>query len=393
MKKFLQNLGLALISTLLILGALELGVRYLHSNLGKYPKKDPVLHHALVPNAVLERVKDEFAVTYRINSLGLRNEEFSPQKPQNTFRILMLGDSYTFGIGVELEQTFSKQLEKILNEGHPKRKIEVINAGVSSYSPIIEYLFLVTKGLSYQPDLVILNYDISDVQDDYKYGNIADFDASGKPLKVNPIEVQYYFQEIKKGIASDIPLLQKSQLRQFVMERVYQLMGKRDIPYYYETAKVISGNIEYDRDLPMRDNAGDWKKDFDRSARYLALIDDLLKEKGIGFALTSYPYGTLISEREWKIGRRLRGFDEKIYTTKLFDYLQEFCAKRGIPFLNMMPAFQASKEFPLFYAYDGHFTPAGHAIAGRALAQFVQENNLTSDTPQTPQEKHQVANP
>ncbi len=393
MKKFLQNLGLVLVSTLLILGTLELGVRYLHRNLGKYPKKDPILHHALVPNAVLERIKDEFAVTYRINSLGLRNEEFSIEKPQDTFRVLMLGDSYTFGIGVEIEETFAKQLEKRLNAAGGPKKIEVINAGVSSYSPIIEYLFLVHKGLSYQPDLVILNYDISDVQDDYKYTQIAEFDAEGRPLKVNPIEVQYYYREIRKGIASNIPLLQKLRLHQFIMERVYQLMGKRDVPHYYEMAKVISGDIEYDRDLPMRENAGDWKQHFDSSAKYLGLIDELLKENNIAFAIATYPYAILISEQEWKIGRRLRGFDEKIYPTKLFDYLAEFCKERGIPFLNSTPDFIAAQEYPLYYAYDGHFTPAGHAIAGKAMTQFVLDKQLLAPKSSLVDKSHHVANP
>lgn len=393
MKKTLQNLGLILVSTLLILGLLEVGVRYLKSNLGRYPKKDPVLHHALVPNAVLERIKDEFAVTYRINSLGLRNEEFEVKKPKDTFRILMLGDSYTFGIGVELEETFAKQLEKTLVERHPEKNIQIINAGVSSYSPIIHYLFLMNQGLKYDPDLVILNYDISDVQDDYKYSKIAEFDETGKPLKVNPIEVQFYYREIKKGIASKIPLLEKSELHQFIMERVYQLLGKRDVPHYYEVAQVIAGDIEYDRDLPMRENAGDWREHFERSAGYLELIHELLKEKGIGFAIASYPYGTLISEKEWKIGRRLRGFDAKVYETPLFAYLEAFCAEQGIPFLNMTPAFLATEEFPLYYPYDGHFTPAGHAIAGRALAGFVEEKKLLREWGKSSEQSSQVATP
>jgi hypothetical protein len=42
----------------------------------------------------------------------------------------------------------------------------------------------------------------------------------------------------------------------------------------------------------------------------------------------------------------------------------------------MMPAFQSSKDFPLFYPYDGHFTPAGHRVAAEALHRFLKEKNF-----------------
>jgi hypothetical protein len=252
----------------------------------------------------------------------------------------------------------------------------VINGGCSSYSPLLEYLFLVHKGLALHPDLVVLNYDFSDVQDDYKYTQIAQFDAGGKPLKVPPIDVQYYFRELKKGYHSKIPFLENSELYQFVMKRVYQVVGERDAPLFYKEAKVIAGNIEYDRDLPMREEAGDWKPYFELSAKYLKMIQDLLKSNQIAFAITSYPYGNLISEKEWAIGRKLRGFDEKIYTTRLFDYLDVFCKAQGIPFLNMIEDFRSSQVFPLFFAYDGHFTPAGHEVAAESIEQFLKETFL-----------------
>jgi hypothetical protein len=329
-----------------------------------------------VPNAKLKSSNDEFDVTYQINSYGLRDRDYPLEKPANTYRILMLGDSYTFGMVFILVDTFSKRLEKKMNEVGGPLHYEVINGGCSSYSPLLEYLFLIHKGLALNPDLVVLNYDFSDVQDDYKYTHIAQFDGEGKPVKVPPIDVQYYFKELKKGYHSSIPFLENSELYQFVMKRVYQVAGERDAPLFYQQAKIIAGNIEYDRDLPMREEVGDWKSYFDLSANYLAMIQDLLKSKKIEFAITSYPYGTLISTKEWAIGRKLRGFDEKVYSTRLFDYLEEFCKDRGIHFLNMTPAFKASQVFPLFFPYDGHFTPAGHEVAAESIGKFLNETFL-----------------
>jgi len=372
----LKNLILFFFSIVFVLGILEGGLRYLNHWMGHYPQKDSILHHSLLPKAKIKRSNHEFEVSYEINSYGLRDHEYPLQKPPSTYRILMLGDSYTFGIGNNLEDTFSKRLEKKLNSQNKSLHFEVINGGCSSYSPLLEYLFLIRKGLALNPDLVILNYDISDVQDDTKYSGIAEFDSTGHPIRVPPVEVQYYFQEIKKGFRSRIPFLQNSALYQFVMERYYQVVRKRDAPLFYEQAKIIAGNIDYDRDLPMRENAGDWKKYFENSAHYLKMIQELLKSKNISFVITAYPYGTLVSEKEWAIGRKLRGFDEKIYSTKLFDYLEEFCRSERIPFLNMTPDFLNSKEFPLFYSYDGHFTPAGHEVAAQSLKKFLEGTSL-----------------
>ncbi len=399
MRPFIKNLLALIFSTLFFLVLLELGVRLLNQQMGHYPQKDPILHHSLIPKAKLKRTNNEFDVTYEINSQGLRDREIPLEKPANTYRILMLGDSYTFGIGNNLEDTFSKRLEKKLNFDVIPAKVgisqvhsgdsrlrwndksqnihyEVINGGCSSYAPILEYLFLIHKGLKLHPDLVILNYDISDVQDDHKYSQIAEFDEKGLPLKVNPIDVQYYYREIKKGYKSSIPYLEQSELYQFIISRIYQVKGNKEAPQFYQEAQIVAGNIEYDRDLPVREKVGDWKKYFDESARYLQMIHQLLQSKNIQLVITSYPYGTLVNEKEWKIGRKLRGFDEKVYSTNLFDYLAEFSKSEKIPFLNMTPDFKASKEFPLFYSYDGHFTPAGHEVAAKSLEKFLLEKRL-----------------
>lgn len=376
MKSFLKNFLTIFISILITLGLLEIGIRYLNSYMGHYPQKDPVLHHSLVSQAKLHTSNNEFDVTYQINSYGLRDKEYPLEKPKDVYRILMLGDSYTFGIGNNLEDIFSKVLEKDLNAKSKEKKIEVINGGCSSYSPLLEYLFLIYKGLALNPDLVILNYDISDVQDDYKYGQVLVRDPHGKPLKVPPVDVQYYYREIKKGYKSKYYFLEKSALYQFVMKRYYQVLGKRDAPHFYEQAQIVAGNIEYDRDLPMREKSGDWKKHFENSAQNLKQIQELLKEKKIAFVVTAYPYGNLLNEKEWAIGRKLRGFDAKTYSTPLFGYLQDFCREEGIPFLNMKRAFEASKDFPLYYPYDGHFTQAGNKVAASAIEEFLIKQNL-----------------
>lgn len=101
-------------------------------------------------------------VDVQINSQGLRDVEHKIQKPADTMRILMLGDSLTFGWGVALEETLSRRLENSLNSAQDKLKIEVVNTGVGNYNTAQETEYFLTKGYEYDPDIVILNYFIND---------------------------------------------------------------------------------------------------------------------------------------------------------------------------------------------------------------------------------------
>lgn len=107
---------------------------------------------------------EDKTVTFRINSRGLRDREFSLKKRRDTFRILGLGDSFTVGDGVELKDSYLKVLEKLLNEKYPKKiHFETINTAVPGYSTLHEFYFLKDAGLSYQPDFVIVGFYLNDV--------------------------------------------------------------------------------------------------------------------------------------------------------------------------------------------------------------------------------------
>lgn len=97
------------------------------------------------------------------NSLGLRGPEVATPKPEDTFRIVMLGDSVTFGWGVDDEVTFARRLETTWNEGMPKTRLEVINTGLPKYDTNQEAAMLRQIGLKLQPDLVVLTYVTNDL--------------------------------------------------------------------------------------------------------------------------------------------------------------------------------------------------------------------------------------
>jgi lysophospholipase L1-like esterase len=95
--------------------------------------------------------------TVDINSLGFRDREYGPKAP-NEIRVLSLGDSFGFGAGVELDETYAKVLERRLGGRFPAVPVSVINAGVSGYGQRQELLTFADQRSRLDPDLVIATF-------------------------------------------------------------------------------------------------------------------------------------------------------------------------------------------------------------------------------------------
>ncbi|HUQ87604.1 MAG TPA: GDSL-type esterase/lipase family protein [Vicinamibacterales bacterium] len=106
-------------------------------------------------------------VPVRINSMGFRDrKEYSLEKSANTFRILVLGDSVTFGHGTLDETTYPYLLEQQLRKWRPDVKWEVWNLGVPGYNTGQELAYLEEIGPRAQPDLVIVGFYPNDFSGD-----------------------------------------------------------------------------------------------------------------------------------------------------------------------------------------------------------------------------------
>ena len=102
--------------------------------------------------------RTEYTHPIQFNAAGMYDTDHAPEKPDNVFRILWVGDSFAQTLQVDEPQTAHQQLENLLNErlGSPNRSFEVINTGVMGWGTGQELLYYREQGRLYQPDLVLL---------------------------------------------------------------------------------------------------------------------------------------------------------------------------------------------------------------------------------------------
>ncbi len=119
---------------------------------------NPKIGHEHKPNVSAKLM----GVQVTTNGDGLRDGDYSFDKNAGSKRILMLGDSVTFGWGASQDKTFSKILENEFRRNG--KSVDVINTGVGNYNTSMEVEYFFEKGFKYKPDIVILNYFINDAE-------------------------------------------------------------------------------------------------------------------------------------------------------------------------------------------------------------------------------------
>lgn len=319
-----MRLIIGLILSLLVLGAGEMVVRRIMPT-DPCMRRDELLGFSLKPGSSCWRQSRDFKVAYQINSLGLRDEKTELEKKEG-WRILMLGDSFTEGTGVKQEETFSALLEKALG-------IEVVNAGVSGYSPLQEYLWLKDQGLKLNPDLVILNLNATDFSEADKYHQI-------------------WKQNGYTNLQLDKPsFLASIRLVQLMRERLEKLLKPRP-PAVFVVSEAYWQLVRSD----------------------ISRINFLTSGKNIPLLVVWQPHGQQVSATAWGDGRLVHGFKVgKKYPTDIPKWLDDLAQQKGFDFLDLSPAFEATDAAQLYFPYDGHWTAEGHKLVAKVLGEYLND--------------------
>ncbi len=374
LKKLVKNLISLLIGVVLVFIIGEVFVRgcnkykaFNELDLPRYRKYDAEIHHCFIPNSKGRYAEKEYSTIYYINSLGMRDREYSVEKPENSYRIIVIGDSFVEGRGVNIEDTFTERLEVLLNKNNKSdaiRNFEVLNAGVASYSPILEYLALKNKLIGLEPDLVLLCFDFSDIQDDYEYSRTASFGKNGELIAVSIDEA--VLNRPKKMFL----------IRFFERHSPFFLYARRKIKKLFAQAsgneekepEIHFGDIKTDRLFMLRDNVSihdHWRC----TAGYILKIRSMLDKENIKFVLVTYPYGHQVNKDEWSEGRQSWGFEKgKLYINDtMFYIIRGFCNRNTVNLIETHEELRKIKKKPLYYKYDGHFTMLGNRVMSEIL--------------------------
>lgn len=330
---------------------------------------DEYRHHKLVPNSYSQFHQRDFQYTQRVNNLGLRGEDRSLQKPEDSYRILMLGDSFTMGKGVNDNQTFSAVLEVELQRqfaGCTGGSPEVLNAGVDSYTPILSYIQLSRELYSLKPDLVVLNLDVSDLIQEAAYRRLARYDADGELIGVPqpPPERVSLNERVRVWTERHLYL---TRLLLFYINRLfdYRDLGVREV--------VTQASFE----LAAHTLAGDVEP---RDKQWADIFDSILKLRSFAesndmeFVLTAYPWGHQVNDAEWLPGRYNLIPKGAVASDVSINRIEGFAAEHGVRFANLFPIFRAYMgRDALYFRHDNHWTPAGHRIMASGLRAYLGE--------------------
>jgi hypothetical protein len=306
---------------------------------------------------------EDYSYVFHTNSLGLRDGEISIEKPDGVFRVLVVGDSYVEGWGAQDNEVFTEVAEKNLQD--TGLNIEVINAGVASYSPTLELDWLRLYGMSLNPDLVIMMVDVNDFHDDFLYGGWERYFKTKDELFP---EKMYRFETwppdenigFKKAISFSK-----------VLSTFYKVArGRLDL-----NSKVISREslILGTSIFSQAQNWDDYEKAFSLLNQNIYLTSRLVKTKGADFAVTTSSRGAYHNETEWSPGRTSWYFEEgRVYEPEPINIIKKFDESKSIEYIDVFDALQSSKVHPLYYSVDMHWTPVAQKIVGERVSEFVK---------------------
>jgi lysophospholipase L1-like esterase len=353
----------------------------------------------------------EFSLTVESNSLGFRDREFDLRKPAR-LRILAIGDSFTFGWGVEANQSWPKVLEAKLREsGHD---LEIANLGKPGGSPR-NYAYLAEQAVPVlKPDLLIIAVlqgdDLAQLAfpQSNEARNIKRTDKAIKHPRLRAVATRLYphfLDFLDHRLKSETSLADewKRDAQTFLTVMTPEQKARlekldRQVKDAFLNGELNPALIYLSIAMPeyflqtMDLNSSKLRPLISEMANQLARIKDAAIRNNAEVVVVSVPYGTYVSPNSFRSRQRL-GFSvvsEMLTTSAADDAIRSACETAGVSFYDLTAEFRrASIESDLFFELDGHFNVAGHRHFAEGL-MLLLEKKLTA---QSGKQARQVGNP
>lgn len=276
-------------------------------------------------------------VPVAINSLGFREKVYPTAKPPGVRRIIVLGDSYAFGVGVEFAHTFSKSLEDRLNE--LTGRFEVINFGVSGYGTTEELATLREVAGKFEPDVVIVAYVLNDAEP-------TAGPPDGKPPAAPTGDARASFSR------AHIWLKDTSCLYRFLSPKAGALLGAFNARYAVGRTQEIMHSF--------RESSPGWKI----SRR--ALSDIATESRNLGAECLVCVFPMMLEFDTYP----LRDAHQRIV---------RFCRDNGVYVFDLLPQLDGESASQLTVFLDGHPNARAHEIFAEKIFDYLIATTFTAD--------------
>jgi hypothetical protein len=286
-----------------------------------------------------------------------------------------MGDSFTFGLGVEDDESVPANLQAILRERFAGDDIAVLNAGVISYSPFLERLAFREVVRHYAPTLTILMIDLGDIGDDYKYARHI-MPGSDLERPVFDVAESHYNRDAEIALLKlASPLFTPFRTPWEVLRRFRTL---RPPPSGYLKFEVeVDGVLDTNRWFILRHPLEKTRPFFEATLSYIEDIARQAREAGSAFLLVVPPRYFQWSDREcpkdW--AAYMRELDEP-HEYSIFEFFDEAASRVDFPIKSLLPEFRATTRFPLVFERDAHWNPDGNRFVAEVLADYLSQHGM-----------------
>jgi len=374
---------LLVVSSATIIAAAEIVLR------GTYARR----YRSYPPSTVSRMQTPEYDVEIAINAHGFRDREHAPAKPSGGVRVAVIGDSFTWGSGVEAGEIYTARLESILRERTGNAALEVWNYGVTWTGPV--YYRRVFHGAAARatPDVVVVAiYAGNDVADALREARqprprVAILAAlrelrqksRGAPRAGRPAGFGWAAQGEENpatlaalervGAAAGVGAETIAARYNAIPESIRAAaLDYRVNPFNLAEAVTDPESILENLLLEGEEMEAAWRA----TEEALAALERDVARRGARMVIVAIPAAAQVGRQYWWLERLGFRFDERLLTeSPVQDRLARFAAARGIPYVDLLPEMRSSTVAPLYFEQDGHWTAAAHAIAAEAMADAV----------------------
>lgn len=377
MKKLLRQIFkfIAIFSITIVL--FEVAAFFIIGRSGTNLVDHPVLNHTWRPDSSYMhyeyKTKGEPPYEHVYNKQGwLERYDIAKEKKAGLYRIFYVGDSFIEGT-LAMEYSVPSLVEKELSPFFKDRgrELEVINTGTSSYSPLIYYLLIKHKILEFSPDLIVLNVDMTDDFDDWKYRQSAIFSKAGEPVAVSPRDLfKSDFVDTSLGalpatLAVKLAFFLDQQ--SFVYHLLLALLNSNSNDVFGWLVKNSKLDYLYTRDSWCKTH---WDKQTATNVNFtmsiLERVINFCQQNNISLILSSVPR----YEQYHPEGKRCTSI-------RPHAEVQSLAEQYDVPYLNsftaLKPYIERAPRERYFYLNDIHFNRAGYRLWADAHISFLKQ--------------------